>query len=312
MKVLVTGGAGFIGSHIVDLLIERGHSVIVLDDLSTGSFMNLNAAAKFYQMSINDAKLDGVFAEELPDMVCHQAAHTVVTESVKDPVHDATTNITGSLNLLARCSHYGCRRVVYASSCAIYGDPEYLPVDEAHSIRPASPYGISKHTVEHYLQVYHSLYGLEYIALRYANVFGPRQNTRGEAGVIALFSRKMLAGEQPTIYGDGGKTRAYVFVKDVARANALAIEAGGKPHAAYNIGTSEETTDQAVFDTLAGELGYTFPAQYAPVRPGEIKRMALDCRRAGRELGWAPAVGFREGISQTALSYRVMQCSGIP
>lgn len=301
MKILVTGGAGFIGSHIVDLLLQQGHSVVVVDDLSNGSLQNLNPAARFYRLSINDAALQDVFAREQPEIVCHQAAHTVVTQSVRDPVHDATINILGSLNLLAISVRHGVRKVVYASSCAIYGEPEYLPLDEKHPINPLAPYGVSKYTVEKYLGTFESVHGLPFVALRYANVYGPRQNPRGEAGVVALFSRNMLAGKQPTIFGNGDKTRAYVYVGDVARANLLAIES--EITGIYNIGTVQETTDQAVFDNLSRELKYPAPAHYDEVRPGEILHMSLDCTLARLNLGWVPHTELAQGMRLTADYY---------
>lgn len=301
MKVLVTGGAGFIGSHIVDLLLERGHDVAVVDDLSTGNLANLNTGARFYHMSINDSTMKMVFTRERPDILCHQAAHTVVTDSVKDPVYDAQVNIIGSLNLLANCVRFGVRKVVFASSCAVYGNPGYLPVDEKHPVKPLSPYGIAKFAVEQYLRVYHEVHGLDYLALRYANVYGPRQNPYGEAGVVARFAKMMLDGVQPVIFGAGDKTRAYVFVADVAQANLKAIESSET--GVYNIGTSEVTRDQTVFDFLSHELGYSGVPKYEPVRPGEITHMSLECTRAHNGIGWKPLVSFRDGISITASYY---------
>ena len=225
-KVLVTGGVGFIGSHIVDLLIENNYRVVVVDDLSSGKEENLNKDAQFYKLSITDKKeLEKVFQQERPDYVNHQAAQISVSLSVRDPLFDAQTNILGSLNLLQCCIDYQVKGIVFASSGGtIYGEPEHFPVSEAHPFRPLSPYGISKVTVEHYLNFYQKNYQLAYVSLRYGNVYGPRQDPYGEAGVVAIFIEKMLKGEIPTINGDGEYIRDYVFVGDVAQANLLAIK----------------------------------------------------------------------------------------
>ena len=302
MKILVTGGAGFIGSHIVDLALEHGHEVVIVDDLSTGSAKNLNPAATFCYLNINDAALESVLMHEKPEVVCHQAAQTNVTRSMQDPLEDARTNIRGSLNVLDKCIQANVKKVVYASSCAIYGDPDYLPVDEKHRVHPLSHYGVSKFTVEQYLDIYRAVHGLAFVALRYSNVFGPRQTSKGEAGVVALFARKMLNGDQPTIFGSGSKTRSYVYVEDIARANLIAMEA--ECQGIFNIGTQEQTTDQTVFDSLARELDYPDCARYEPVRPGEISHMCLDCRQARQELGWSPEVSFAEGIHSAAEYYK--------
>ncbi len=302
MKIMVTGGAGFIGSHITDALIAKGHRVVIVDNLVTGSERNLNPEATFYKVGIESADLENVFAKEHPDMVTHQAAHTVVTESVRNPVYDAMVNILGSINVLDNCLKFGVKKVVYASSCALYGNPQYLPLDEKHPVGATAPYGISKHTVEHYLQVYNFLYGLKYTALRYANVYGPRQNPYGEAGVVAIFAKKMLAGEEPTIFGSGDKTRAYVYVGDIVKANLLALDSDCQ--GIYNIGTRQETSDQEIFDTMREEFHYTGLARYDNERPGEIKHMCMDCTLARAELGWRPEVALRDGIKKAAEFYK--------
>lgn len=302
MKTLVSGGAGFIGSHLVDALVGAGTETVVVDDLSSGSEKNLNPEARFYRVSIADSALDGVLERERPDAIVHMAAQTVVTRSVADPVYDAGINILGSLNLLACAARRGVKRVVYASSCALYGKPQFLPIDESHRVSPISPYGISKHTVEHYLQLYRELYGIGYIALRYANVYGPRQNPSGEGGVVAIFSGKMLAGEQPVIYGSGDKCRDYIYVADVVGANVLALNS--QKSGIFNIGTGVETTDGKVFDTVSGLCRYTGEPRYAPERPGEIRRIYLDSNRAANELGWFPLVRFEEGVRNTVEYYR--------
>lgn len=303
MKVLVTGGAGFIGSHLVDTLIEASHRVVVVDNLSTGFKHHINPRANFYRISIGDGRLAEVFEKERPEIVSHHAAQTVVTRSVSEPIFDAEQNILGSINVILNCLKFGVRKLVYASSGgAIYGEPRYLPADEDHPINPISQYGISKHTVEHYIYLYGGLNGLNYQVLRYPNVYGPRQNSEGEAGVVAIFTRKMLKGEQPTIFGAGDKTRDYTFVSDIVFANMLAMES--EKSDVYNIGTGKETTDQEIFDAVAEAAGYKGPAHYAPVRPGEIIRICLDCTKARKEISWSPRVELKDGIRKVVDFYR--------
>jgi len=303
MNMLVTGGAGFIGSHIVDALIEQGHKVAVVDNLSTGFVENVNPRARFYKMSVSDAKLAEVFEQERPEVVSHQAAQVVIQRSVADPIFDAEENIVGSLNVILNSIRFGVRKIIYASSGgAVYGEPVHLPVKEDHPINPSSQYGVSKHTVEHYLYLYGTPYGLDYVVLRYPNVYGPRQNPEGEAGVVAIFARQMLRGEPLTIFGQGDKTRDYTHVGDVVRANFLAMEKG---KGIYNVGTGVETTDQEMFDTLAELLGYKGIPKYAPARKGEIYRICLDFSKARHELGWQPQLTLEEGLVQTIEYYRV-------
>jgi UDP-glucose 4-epimerase len=302
MKLLVTGGAGFIGSHIVDALVKRGDDVVVVDDLSTGFEHNVNAAARLCRLSICDTSLMSVFEQERPQVVIHLAAQTSVMRSIADPTYDASVNILGSINIIASCVGSGVRRVVYASSCALYGTPEYLPVDEEHPVKPLSPYGVSKHTVEHYLLQAHALHRLSFAALRYANVYGPRQNTRGEGGVVAIFAGKMLGAEQPTIYGQGDKTRDYIYVDDIVSANIMA--AASDVPGVFNIGTGEETLDQTVFDLVSRACGYGGPPLYAAERPGEIKRMCIDNSLAVKTLYWSPHVRVGEGIAATVAYYK--------
>jgi len=302
MRVMVTGGAGFIGSQIVDALIEQGHEVTIVDNLSTGFEQNLNPKARFYKMSIGDAKLEELFARERPEIVNHQAAQMVIQKSVENPVFDAEENILGSLNVVLNCIRFGVRKIIYASSGgAVYGEPLSLPIGEEHQINPVSQYGVSKHTVEHYLYVYGVQYGLDYVVLRYANVYGKRQNPEGEAGVVAIFARQMLKEETPTIFGPGDKTRDYAHVSDVVKANLLAIDRG---KGVYNIGTGVETSDQEMFDTLAELLEYEGPAKYDAVRKGEIYRICLDVSKAQQELGWQPQLNLREGLLKTIEYYR--------
>ena len=305
MKILVTGGAGFIGSNLVDALLGLGHDVVVVDNLSSGLKKNLNPKARFYEVDIRDKKLSEVFEREKPDIVDHHAAQIDVRKSGEDPIADAEANILGSLNVITNCIRSGVKRIVYASTGgAIYGDPQYLPADENHPINPISQYGVSKHAVEHYLHLYNIIHGLEYVALRYSNVYGQRQNPYGEAGVVAIFAIQMLTGKQPTIFGPGDKTRDYLHVSDIVAANIIALERG--KNAIYNIGTGIETKDQEIFDTLASVLGYKGKPIYAPVRKGEVYRIALDSSKARKELGWSPKLSLGEGIAQAAEYYRML------
>lgn len=307
MKILVTGGAGFIGSHLVDTLIEQGHQVVVIDNLSSGFHENVNPRAKLYQLSVGDESLAEVFERERPQIVSHHAAQVDLRRSVAEPVFDAQENILGSLNVIVNAVRFGVEKLIYASSGgAIYGEPQYLPVDENHPVNPISQYGVSKHAVEHYLYLYALHYGLDYVALRYSNVYGPRQNPHGEAGVIAIFTGQMLRGEQPTIFGRGDKTRDYIHVSDVVRVNLLALERGR--NAIYNIGTGVETSDQEIFDTLAEVLGYQGSPRYTEVRKGEIQRICLDWSKAEKELGWRPRLSLKEGIRKTVSYYQGGGC----
>jgi UDP-glucose 4-epimerase len=304
MKVLVTGGAGFIGSHVVDALIQRGYQVVVVDNLSTGRLENVNPAATFYQVDIRTPKLERIFEEERPEIVNHHAAQTVIQKSMEDPVFDARQNILGSLNLVLQSLRLGVKKIVYASSAGIYGEPKYRPVGENHPVTPISYYAVSKHTVEHYLHICHLENSLSYAVLRYANVYGPRQSPEGEAGVVAIFARQMLQGERPTIFGKGDKTRDYVYVADVRMANLLAMEKS--VNGVYNIGTGVQTSDQEMFDLLAGLTGYKGNPDYAPVRKGEIYRICLDYSKAQKEIGWQPQFSLREGLTETVNYYRSM------
>ena len=298
MKILVTGGAGFIGSNLVDALVERGDEVVVIDNLSTGRRENLNPQIKFYETSIGDPGLADIFEKEKPDIVCHHAAQIDLRRSVNEPLFDAEVNILGSLNVIVNSIRSGVGKLVYASTGgAIYGEPQYLPVDENHPINPVSQYGVSKHTVEHYLLLYALQHELNYVALRYPNVYGSRQNPFGEAGVIAIFAHQMLGGEQPTIFGPGDKTRDYTHVSDIVEANLLAMERGR--NLICNIGTGVETSDQDIFDAIAEALGYSSSPIYTSVRPGEIQRICLDWSKAEQELGWRPKTTLKDGIAKT-------------
>ncbi len=303
MKVLVTGGAGFIGSHLVEALIREKHQVAVIDNLATGSRKRINPGARFYELNICDSELAEVLTAEKPEILYHEAAQTVITKSTAEPVFDAQQNILGSLNVIVKSVDCGVKKIVYASSGgAVYGEPQYRPADENHPVRPLSQYGISKHTVEHYLELYGSQYGLNYTILRYGNVYGSGQNPRAEAGVVAIFTGQMLSGEQPTIFGQGDKTRDYVYVADVVSANMLAMDRGDR--SIYNIATGEETSDREIFDRLARLTGYQGLPRYSAIRQGEINRICLNYRKAREELGWQPGFSLEEGLAETVAYYR--------
>ena len=303
MKILITGGAGFIGSNIADRFLELGHEVIIVDNLVTGRRENVPAAATFYEIDICDDQLAGVFEREKPDIVDHHAAQMDVRKSVADPIYDATVNVIGGLNLLQNCVKSGVKKFIFASTGgAIYGEQDYFPADEAHPLRPLSPYGITKLTTEKYLYFYHQTYNLHYTVLRYANVYGPRQNPHGEAGVVAIFSERILNGEQPVINGDGRQTRDYVFVGDVVRANELALSAGDNK--IYNIGTGIETDVNTLFQTISKYTGKNIAEKHGPAKPGEQQRSVLNSSLILRELGWKPTVRLEEGLKKTVEYFR--------
>ncbi|MBI4217174.1 MAG: NAD-dependent epimerase/dehydratase family protein [Chloroflexi bacterium] len=297
--VLVTGGAGFIASHLVDSLVAVGLRVVIVDNLSSGRRENINPKAEFYPMDITDEGLAGIFKKERPEIVFHYAAQISQRRSFAAPILDAKTNIIGSLNILENCGAYGVNKIIYASSAAVYGYPEYLPCDEEHPIRPTSHYGVSKHVVEHYLHVYQQLYRLEYLVLRYANVFGPRQAHSGDAGVVAIFSQRMRSGEPITIFGDGKQERDFIYVSDVVAANMLALEKSG---GIINIGRGQGISIEKIFSEIQRQTSYRREPKYAPAPVGEVPRNYLDVRKAARELNWRPVVGIEEGLLKTLLS----------
>lgn len=304
MKVLVTGGAGFIGSHVVDLYLSKGYEVVVVDDLSTGRRSNLNPDARFIQMDIRDPKLSEVFEQERPDFVNHHAAQMDVRRSMVEPLFDADVNVVGSLNLLECARKNAVKRVVYISTGgAVYGEPEYLPCDEAHPIQPICPYGASKHTVEHYLYMYAINYGLKYTVLRYPNVYGPRQDPYGEAGVVAIFTGQMLKEAQVVINGDGEQQRDFVYVGDCARANLLALEMEHQS-GIFNLGAGHGTTVNAIYEGLKAITEYARQAINGPPKLGETSAIYLDARKAKHILGWEPQVGLREGLESTVDYFR--------
>ena len=307
MKVLVTGGAGFIGSHVVDTYIENGIDVVVVDNLSTGRRSNINPAASFYQIDIRSPELAQVFAKERPDYVNHHAAQMDVRRSVEDPLFDAEVNILGSINLIECARKYGAKRFLYVSTGgAVYGEPVYLPCDEDHPIMPICPYGASKHTVEHYLYMYRVNYGLNYTILRYPNVYGPRQDPHGEAGVVAIFIGQMLKNAQTMINGDGKQERDFVYVEDCARANLLVL-INEKDSAIYNLGSGRGVSVTEIFEKLKKIIGYPFTAIHGPAKVGETRRIFLSAEKAHRELNWEPTVDLEEGLTRTVDYYRVAE-----
>ena len=304
MKILVTGGAGFIASHIVDVLVEDGHEVLVVDDLSNGRSDRVNPQARVYQVDIADSDgLRDVFDREKPDIVNHHAALTSVRHSMSGPEVDARVNIIGTINVLQNCVAHGVQRLVFASSGAVYAEPQYIPMDEGHPIAPKSAYGLSKYTAEGYIRLYADVYGLRHTIFRYGNVFGPRQDPRGEAGVVAIFTEQLLNGIQPTIFGDGTKTRDYVFVEDISRANLMAT-IGSSGNDTLNLARGVEVSDFEVFDAVRGATGTSVEPVYSDKRPGEADRSSLDCSRAEQVLGWTPWTTFRAGVDQVVAHMR--------
>lgn len=298
LKILVTGGAGFIGSHVVDAFVADGHEVVILDNLSTGSLDNVNPRARLVEMDITDPRIAGWFAEERFDIVDHHAAQVSVNVSVDAPVHDATVNILGSINLLQAAVATEVKKFIYiCSGGAMYGEPAHLPVTEDCPPEPLSPYGASKHAVEHYLYLYHHISGLRYTSLRYPNIYGPRQDPKGEAGVIAIFTGQMLCDQPVTINGTGEQLRDYVYVGDCVTANLLALEGGDG--GMYNLGWGVGVSVNELFEQLSSLTGYTQQPIHGPAKPGETFRIFLDATKAREELGWSPTVPLHDGLRQT-------------
>lgn len=303
MKVLVTGGAGFIASHVAEAYAAAGHEVVVVDDLSTGRAENLPAHIPLRQVDIRSSELGDLIAAEKPDVVNHHAAQISVNISVREPRLDAEINVVGSLNVIHACLRGGVKKLIYISSGgAAVGEPRYLPVDEAHPVDPLSPYGVSKHTVEHYLFLYRQMSGLDYTILRYPNVYGPRQDPLGEAGVVAIFIGQMMRDEPTRINGSGDQERDFVHVSDLARANVLAL--GAPPATMYNTGTGVGTSVNQIWENLAKVMGYKRQAVHGPALPGEVYRIFLDSKLVERDLGWRPQISLEDGLRQTADWFR--------
>ncbi|ABQ46437.1 NAD-dependent epimerase/dehydratase [Thermotoga petrophila RKU-1] len=305
MNVLVTGGAGFIGSHVVDKLIENGYGVIVVDNLSSGKVENLNRNALFYEQSIEDEEMmERIFSLHRPEYVFHLAAQASVAISVREPVRDAETNIIGSLVLLEKSIKHGVKKFIFSSTGgAIYGENvKVFPTPETETPHPISPYGIAKYSIEMYLEFFAREYGLKYTVLRYANVYGPRQDPYGEAGVVAIFTERMLRGEEVHIFGDGEYVRDYVYVDDVVRANLLAMEKGDNE--VFNIGTGRGTTVNQLFKLLKEITGYDKEPVYKPPRKGDVRKSILDYTKAKEKLGWEPKIPLEEGLKLTVEYFR--------
>lgn len=307
MNILVTGGAGFIGSHIVDRLVKEGHTVSVVDDLSNGNLRNLTQVKDkihFHRHSITSAQLSDIFSKEKPEVIFHLAAHINVRNSLKDPSHDANVNIVGSLNVLENARMFGVKKIIFSSTGgAIYGETDNVPTTEAETPHPISHYGIAKFSVEQYLFLYKHIYNLDYVILRYANVYGPRQDPIGEAGVVSIFINNILQGKECRINGDGKQTRDYTFVADVVEANMLALQKTPE-HKFFNIGTGKETDVNVLYqnietavEKISKKKGTMF---HGPQLPGEVARSCLDATRAKQELGWTPRVELLEGLKKTA------------
>ncbi|XRP97360.1 SDR family oxidoreductase [Methanocaldococcus sp. 16A] len=293
--ILVTGGAGFIGSHIVDKLIENNYDVTILDNLTTGNKNNINPMAEFVNADIRDKDLDEKINFKDVEVVIHQAAQINVRSSVENPIYDGDINILGTINILEFMRKYDINKIIFSSSGgAVYGEPNYLPVDENHPINPLSPYGLSKYVGEEYIKLYNRLYGIEYAILRYSNVFGERQDPKGEAGVISIFIDKMLKNQNPIIFGDGNQTRDFVYVGDVAKANIMALNWKNE---IVNIGTGNETSVNELFNIIKNEIGFKGNAIYDKPREGEVYRIYLNIDKA-KSLGWEPEVDLKEGIKR--------------
>ncbi len=300
MKILVTGGAGFIGSHLTDALIKKNHKVLVIDNLSTGFRKNVNPKARFYKNDLTDhKKIEAILKKEKPEVIFHLAAQIDVRKSVADPVFDANSNILASINLIKLASLYKVKKIIFSSTGgAIYGDTKKRPTSESESEWPLSPYGIAKLTIDKFLNYYREIHGLNFVSLRYGNVYGPRQNPHGEAGVVAIFLNKMLKGQQPVINGHGKQTRDYVFVEDVVNANLLALKHFQKV-GIYNVGAGKETDVNQLFREINRHFGGKFKESHGLAKIGEQKTSCLSFAKIKRDFGWSPKTNFPGGIKKT-------------
>ena len=302
-RVLVTGGAGFIGSHLVNRLVGCGYHVAVVDNLSTGQLRNVNHQAAFYHMELNDPKIERIVQRERPEIVFHLAAQSSVRLSSMNPSMDADSNVVGSVRLISACASEGVEKFILSSTGgAIYGNPAEIPCTEDTPVNPLTPYALSKYAGELYLELFHRTYGLDYTILRYANVYGPGQDPNGEAGVVAIFAGLMLEGNSPKIYGDGSQERDFVYVSDVVEANLAAMYQGdGRT---YNISSGEKVSVQQLYELMQGIIGFDEPAHYLPRRAGDVYKIALDATRAAKELRWQPVVALEDGLRQAVAQLR--------
>lgn len=297
MKIGVTGGAGFIGSHLVEKLLEEKHEVFVIDDLSTGKKENINRQAKFHKISLVSPALNRILEKEKPEIIFHLAAQSNVRKSAEDVALDANINIVGTANLLNSCIRAEVEKIIYASSGgAVYGEPESLPVNEDHLLKPKSFYGLSKLVGEKYVELFNYLYGFNYTILRYSNVYGPRQDPYGEAGVISIFAELMARSKRPTIYGDGEQVRDFIYVQDVVDVNLITLERG---KGIYNIGSGEGTSINKIFEKISSELNVALKPVFEEPKKTEVRKIYLNTYKAKSELGWEPKTSLNEGIAKT-------------
>jgi len=300
MNIIVTGGAGFIGSHVVDKLIEHRHNVMVIDNLSFGKMENINPSAEFVKKSILD-DLSQEFNSFNPDIIIHHAAQVSLRESIQNPMNDADINILGTINLLEYCKKFDVKKFIYVSSVAVYGEPEKIPIDENHPTKPTAPYGTSKLSAEKYVEMYDRMYGVQHVIFRYSNIYGPRQNEKGEAGVITIFINNLLNGKECKIFGSGEQTRDFVYVEDIANANLLALNKG---KGIYVLGTGTEISVNELYNKIKSMLynktGKDYPKPiYTECVVGDVMRFAVDSHKAKEELGWQPQMEFDEGLDKT-------------
>ncbi|MGJ7923303.1 NAD-dependent epimerase/dehydratase family protein [Neobacillus sp. LXY-4] len=302
MKVLITGGAGFIGSHVVDLVGQTGYEPVVVDNLSTGKREFIHPSYRLYEIDITSPFLKDVFKKEKPDVVIHLAAQVDVAFSIKDPVSDASQNILGTIHLLNCCQEFNVKKFIFSSSCAVYGEKDDVSIMETSPLQPLSYYGISKYTSELYIQTFNKLHQLPFTILRYANVYGPRQTPKGEGGVVSIFFNKTLKGESPIIFGDGGQTRDFVYVKDVALANLLSIHNG--KNEIFNIGCNSKTSINELYNKIKNLSSKDVSAIYMPARDGDIRHSRLDINKASTILGWQPSFNLETGLVETLAYYQ--------
>nr|WP_197969947.1 NAD-dependent epimerase/dehydratase family protein [Mesobacillus harenae] len=303
VKVLVTGGAGFIGSHITELLLEQGYDVVVIDNLTSGSLNNIPGKVTFHQADINSSETENIIRTEKPDYLIHAAAQVSVANSIDSPLNDANINIIGTLRLLDYAKKYSIKKIIFSSTCAVYGETGDISIPRDYKVEPLSFYGASKFASELYIQLYCNFHQLPYTILRYANVYGPRQSSQGEGGVVSIFCKSLLAGKRPFIFGDGGQTRDFIYVKDVALANVASLENG--TNQVLNIGTNQKTSIKELAEFLNELAPDNFPAEYAPAKDGDIRFSCLDIKETIHELNWKPAWSLQQGLAETFRFYQL-------